>query len=50
LFKSLPTRPTGTVEVQCSACGIILHVEPVRGEATACVCGQTMDVAVPQAA
>ncbi|MBM3260414.1 MAG: hypothetical protein FJY99_11805 [Candidatus Sericytochromatia bacterium] len=50
MFKSLPTRATTALEVQCATCGIILHVEPVRGEVTACVCGQILDIAVPQAA
>ncbi|MEB3297923.1 MAG: hypothetical protein VKO21_00365 [Candidatus Sericytochromatia bacterium] len=50
LFKSLPARATTTVEVQCGVCGIILHLEPVRGEHSACVCGHSIEQTVSQAA
>ena len=50
VFKSLPPRPPMTVEVQCATCGIILHVEPIKGEVQSCVCGQGLDLAVAQAA
>jgi hypothetical protein len=52
MFKTSPIKQVpATLELGCSACGVILVINPPKGERTyPCVCGTILEIAISQAA
>lgn len=53
VFKPAQPKPSHALllELACRRCGVILFVEPPKGESTyPCVCGANLDIVVTRAA